>query len=379
MHSSRTFLLACLALLLPAAGFAQSGDPAADPRPEKRAGARGSAEPGLELEEPHALFGEVYQYAEISHLFAFRNKSARPVLIEEAIALAGGGRVEAVPRRVPPGGTGEIRVVQPIADQLGRAAFRYALVTDEPGVARYRFSLSGFVESAYDPEKPEFAFGEVDRDRGARLEIEISSREVARLELAEKLELPSWLALEVAGRAGEDQQGLRLQASLKGRPPLGWLHETVRLRTNVPSQPIYPLRVAATVYGDVVPSAGTVSFGAVDLGGTYRESVELRSRSGKPLALRSAADPAKWLKATLAPCPPRPDDPACRRVELELAVAPLAAQGPFSGKIEIVGDDGEVLPLIYHGIVIAPGTPIRQIEVPAEAGGTPPKPAGGGR
>lgn len=368
MHSSRILLLAGLSFLLPPASFAQSGEPA-DPRPEKRAGAHGTAESGLEIEGAHARFGEVYQMAEISHLFPFRNKTAKAIRIEQAIALAGSGRVEAVPETVPPGGTGEIRVVQPIGSQLGNTAFRYALVTDEPGVARYRFSLSGFVESAYDPEKPEISFGELDRARGAKLEIELSSREVARLEIVEILELPSWLGLEVAGRNGEDQQGLRLAATVKGRPPLGWQNETVRLRTNVPNQPIYPLRVAATIYGDVVPSVNPISFGAVDLGGTYRESIELRSRGGQPLGLRSAADPAHWVKAAIVPCPRSPDQAGCRRLDLDLAVAPLAVQGPFSGKIEIVSGDGEVLPLIYHGIVIAPGTPIRQLEVPAEAGG----------
>jgi len=378
MLLQRILLNASLLLLLAPPLAAQPGEPN-DPRPEKRSGARGTAEPMLVFDQPNVTFADSYQYGEIRHVFPFRNAGSRPVVIERGIAVSGTGRVEAVPTLVPPGGTGEATVVQPLGDHLGQSNFRYALVTDEPGVARYRFSLSGFVESAYDPEKSELAFGTVDRAQGKSVEIEISSREVPRLEVLGFESLPPWLELKEAGRAGEDQQGVRLAARLVGKPPLGWQHGTIGVRTRVPNQPLHPIRYSAVIFDDLVPSVQPLSFGAVELGAAYQQKLELRSRRGLPLEIASAGDPEQRVAARLAPCPAAPEDRGCRQLELELRLGPLAPPGPFSGRIEIrQGPDGEILPLTYSGIAAAPGTPIRQLEVPAGAGGAP-KPPGAER
>jgi hypothetical protein len=362
-----------LGLLLGLAGPARAADPP-DPRPEKRVGARGTAEPALVFDSPNATFGDVHQFAQVRHVFAFRNGGSIPVTIEQAVSLDGTARVEAMPRVVQPGGNGEVLVVQPIAGKLGQTSFRYALVTGEPGVSRYRFSLSGFTESAFEPEKGMLAFGQVDRAKGASLELELTSREVPRLEIQGFEDLPPWLSLEVAGRQGEDQQGILLTAKLAAKPPLGWQHGTVLLRTNVGSQPLYPLQYAAVILGDLVPSEFTIPFELVEPGSTYSHKIELRSRSGAAIELHRAVDPQGWVKAKWAPCPRAPEDPACRQLEAELTISTLAPTGPFSGRLELTqGKDGEILPLLYQGIVMTPGTPVRRLEVPADS------PPGGGR
>ncbi len=370
MQPKRILPYALLLLLVPFAAAAQPGE-ANDPRPEKHSGARGSAEPGLVFERPNEPFADSYQFGEVRHVFPFRNKGAKPVTIERAIALDGTGRVVALPTIVPPGGTGEAQVIQPLGDHLGGTSFRYALVTDEPGVSRYRFSLSGFVESAYDPEKIELAFGTFIRDQGGRLEIEVSSREVPRLEVESFEGLPAWLELKVLGRAGEDEQGVRLEARATEKAPLGWQHGKIQLRTRVPNQPLYPIRYSAVVYGDMVPTVNPIAFGAAELGSSYHQKLELRSRSGRPLEVEAVKDPDQRVGLTLGPCPAAPQDAACRQLEVELKLGPLSPGGPFSGRIEIHYGRGEMLPITYSGIAASPGTPIRRLEVPAPAGGQP--------
>lgn len=353
--------------LLASTALAQPGAPAEplDPRPEKRPGMPSSAEAALIFDQPNAYFDDTYQFGEVRHVFPFRNTSQKTVTIEQGLAVAGIGHVEFAPSKVPPGGSGEARVVQPLADKLGESSFRYALVTDEPGVSRYRFSLSGFVESAYDPARPEAVFGEVERGAGALAEIEISSREVLRLDLTESLEVPAWLRVEVGARAGDAGQGFQLKVRLLPEAPLGLVAGTFLLRTNVPNQDRLLVRFRGVVYGDLRPSVNPVGWGAVHLGQSYRESLRLRSRSGRPVEIESVTDTAGQVLVEVQPCPETPEDAACRRLQLEMTVAPTVATGPFGGHLQVkLKGSADVLPIAHSGLVVAPGTPIRNLEIP---------------
>lgn len=351
--------------LLASSALAQTPAEPLDPRPEKRPGMPSSAEPGLVFDRPNDVFDDTYQFGEVRHVFPFRNVGQKTVTIEQGLALAGVGHVEFAPARVPPGGTGEARVVQPLADKLGESSFRYALVTDEPGVSRYRFSLSGFVESAYDPARPEVVFGEVERGAGALAEIEVSSREVLHLELLESLEVPPWLRVEIGERAGDAGQGFQLKVRLLPEAPLGLVAGTLLLRTNVPNQDRVAVRFRGTVYGDVRPSVNPVGWGAMNLGQSYRESLRLRSRSGRPVEIESVTDTAGLVRVEVQPCPETPEDVACRRLQLEMTVAPTLATGPFGGHLHVqLKGSKEILPIAHSGLVVAPGTPIRHLEVP---------------
>jgi hypothetical protein len=336
-----------------------------DPRPEKRPGMPSSAEPALIFDQPNAFFDDTYQFGEVRYVFPFRNTSQKTVTIEQGLAVAGIGHVEFAPARVPAGATGEARVIQPLADKLGEASFRYALITDEPGVSRYRFSLSGFVESAYDPERPEAVFGEVERGAGALAEVEVSSREVLRLELIETLELPPWLRVEAGERTGDAGQGFQLKVRLLPEAPLGLVAGTFLLRTNVPNQDRVAVRFRGAVYGDVRPSVNPVGWGAMNLGQRYRESLRLRSRSGRPVEIDSVTDTAGLVRVEVQPCPETPEDAACRRLQLEMVVAPTVATGLFGGHLRVkLKGSTDVLPIAHSGLVVAPGTPIRNLEIP---------------
>lgn len=353
-----------LSVTLAVGSFAAGAEPPLDLRPEKRQGAISSAEPGLEFLETHALFEDSYQFGELRHVFPFRNQSAKTITVEQSMAVGGDAKVEVVPQVLVPGGTGEARVVQPLGDKLGSTAFRYALITDEPGVARYRFSLSGFVESAYDPEIVRFDFGRVERRAGALAELELSSREVERLEVLKVLDQPSWLELLEIDRASDAGQGLRLRARLRENAPLGRLQAKVQLLTNVSNQERVTVAVGGEVWDDILPNEHPVAFGAVKLGDGGRATLRLRSRSGQAFAIAAASDPDGRVVASHGPCPEAPADTACQRLELEVGRALPATDGPFHGRIlvEIVGL-AEVLPITYTGLWVNPATPIKQIDI----------------
>ncbi len=337
--------------------------------PEKRAGAVGAVPGALRFDRPpHAAFADVHQHEVLRHELAVVNHASQPVLVTDGISISPGGSVEVEPRLIPPGGSARVRVLQDVGSSLGRAAFRYALVTDEPGVSRYRFSLSGFVESAYDPEQPRLDLGRVERGAGGSATAELASREVDRLELVEADGLPAGLTLthERTGVAGE---ALRLRARLAPGAPLGVLAGDLELRTNVPSQSLVVVPYRAVVFGDVVPSEHPLAFGLVRVGQTASREVRLESRGGRPFRVERLTDRDGLATTRFEPCHGEGPAPCWR---LTVAVTPTTAER-FGGTLEAhLAGDPEPLPLVYSGVAIAPDTVVRDLGVvggdPADAG-----------
>jgi len=175
----------------------------ADPRPEKRIGARGEGPGALVFDASvQATFEDVHQGGVVERRFSFRNGGSHVVRIEQGIALSQPGTVAFEPAIVPPGGQGQVTVRQPVEDRLGHASFRFALVTDEPGVARYRLGLSGFVESAYDPEKPALEWKPADKGALPTAEAELFSREVEALRVVEVRDAPPFLRVDASSPTG---------------------------------------------------------------------------------------------------------------------------------------------------------------------------------
>lgn len=315
---------------------------------------------GLVFEERHARFGDRYQGSTIEHRFPFSNTGTEVVTVVDTIAVAGTGEVSVSPRRVPPGGQGVATVRQPLARQLGTAAFRYALITDEPGADRYRFTLSGFVQSAYDPEAPSIDFGVVDRALGGTGEIELSSREVRALEARPAADLPDSIVIRPLGRAGPGGQGQRLEATLQPGLAPGLISGSFLLETNVAHQSTIRVFYRAHVVGDVVPSENPLQLGVTRIGEVLRKEITLESTSGRPVQIESVADTEALFDWNVETCVEGGD--SCRTLVLS-----HAAQVPLSlvGKLQVhLAGEADPLTLNYRGIVVSADTVIRTLEVP---------------
>ena len=305
----------------------------------------------LAFVEPHASFAPLHQGETLTHSFAFKNEGRRAVKILSGIALTSSGAVAFEPAVVAPGAQGVVTVSQPIGAELGVTGFRFAVVTDE---GRYRMNLSGFVESAFEPETPRLDFGTIDRERGSSLEIEVASREVPRLDTSD-IEAPPFLEVKVGAAA--DGAGIRLRAGLLSGCPVGLNRGTIRVRTNVPTQPWLVVSYAYAAWGDVVPAEHPVSFGLVRMGEEARKEVELASRAGKSFEVAEATDPDGIVGVEITA------DGKGGLARLVATVHPRAL-GPLDGTLLVwLGGEAEPLPISYRAIVMAPETSVREIDM----------------
>lgn len=339
--------------------------PAQQRAPEKGPGVVTDTPGALVIEAPRVDFPDAFQHATLRHTFRFTNRGTREVVIEEGFGLKPGATVTFRPARVPPGAQGTIEVAQDVKDALGDTSFRFALVTDEPGVARYRMSLSGFVMSAFAPGLVLADFGRV--RRGAPLEktIEITSREVDRLQVLRVEDVPAFLEVDAHERSGLAGEGLLVRVRLKEQPPLGLSTGRVVLSTNAPVQPRLELHYAAQVFGDVEPETHPLSFQLVRIGEPRTIDVRLRSRSGRPFEVKEVVDTLGVVDVESEPCDGGTGPSPCVLLHATAHVlGPLTLQGSLLVKIE---GDAEVVPLAYGGLVVAPQARVQDLDAAAVA------------
>ncbi|MET0552884.1 MAG: hypothetical protein ABW221_07600 [Vicinamibacteria bacterium] len=327
--------------------------------PEKQQGMLSTATPGLVLESPHVTFGDAFELSTVSHTFHFSNRGPRDVVIESGLGLKPGAEVTFKPARVVPGASGTIEVKQRLEDARGESSFRFAVITDEPGVARYRMSLTGFVMSAYSPELSLLSFGRTQRGQTPEKSVEVFSREVDRLEVTRVEGVPDFLDVTASERAGLAGEGLVVRARLRERPPLGLSTGRFTLVTNVAAQPQLVVHYSAEVFADVLPDVHPLSFELVRMGEPKTIDVRLRSRSGNAFEVKEVKDSLGVVDVESEPCTEGAGPSDCVVLHATvLVLGPLSLQGAL--RITLTGET-EPLSLTYGGHVIAPHTQIRTL------------------
>ncbi len=320
----------------------------------------------LVFDTPHAEFGERYQHQTVVHRFAVENPAAHAVRIVSLLPRSGDGWVEGVPVELPPGGRAELVVHQPMAERLGKTAIRIGAYTDErdgfdvsPGTAHYKLSISGFVQSAYDPEALQVGLGWVDQTVGSRASFELASREVPALTLIGVRDAPDGITVRDIGAVGLPGEGRKFELTLAPGAALGFHEGLLHLETNVTNQPLMALRYWANVFADVVPDRNPIKLSGGRAFETVTEVVELRSRSGKTVQVFSFEDTAGAFEL-MSDEPCVADQNSCRRLTLR---AQPTASGPIEGTLQIrLSDEEPPLPLLYRGWVLDANAVIRQID-----------------
>ena len=330
-----------------------------------------SEAPFLEIPVRNCGFGEVYVGARVENHFLIRNVSDQPVEISRAFADVEGARVLVRPRLLEPGADGWVDVELYAVERLGEASYSVVLLVQRGAEEQLRkLSLSGFVESAFDPEEGRLDYGGVERASGTRLRFEVFSREVDRLEIAGIERLPGFLRLEVAERIGVAGEGVAIVVDLEPNAPLGLLTGAFQLRTNVPRQPSFWVRYLANVFEDIVPDENPVSLGMGKVGETLERTITLRSRKGTPFQVDRVENLWVPLVVDVVPCPGEPASETCRGLRFLLQVQPgMQIDGTL--RVFLKGT-GEPIPISYRGLVRSASSLERSIDLPGVSRVEPP-------
>jgi hypothetical protein len=354
-------VLALLLLWAAAAVSAEPPSPAPSPAVPAAPPSPAVTATGLVVEQPTGRFDETYAGSEIVHTFAVRNDGAKPVRIVEVNPNTAPTRIDPLPGPIPPGGRAEVTVRQGTLGRIGLITYRMLLKADD-GLPDRRLALTGFLQSAYEPDLP-ILLGEA--VPGGVVSLAVACREVERLDVLEVRDAPAFVEIDAKERTAEGAVNLR--ATLKPDAPLGLHTGTLLVRTNVPQQPEIAVPYRLTVFEDVAPEDLPVDLGAIRQGQPFEKRTRLRSRSGQPFEITGVDGAGPGVTVEAASCP----DPApgCRAL-LFKGVGP-APGGRLSGTVRVKLSVGRELALPYTGIMFGSETVVRDL---GKVGDPPPAP-----
>lgn len=302
----------------------------------------------LRFTEKHVRFDTTYQYQTVRHDFVLTNDGERPVKLLRAEPRSGRGSVSGVPATLSPGGSATLTVELPLESTLGEAAFRFAVFTDEPDVERYRFSLSGFVQAAFDPEVNLLDFGDVRRGDTPSRELTLASREAQDWKLTGIVSKPSFIKAVIRDN--------HVLATVTPDAPSGFVIGEIVLSTSMPNQPRVAISLRGYVTGKLVTSTRALSLGTVTIGSVGKAGFSVRAPSIKGLQNQlTATVVAPWITRIRACVPVAAD---CAVVDV---VGTPVQGGPFSGEV-VLGINGEAdqaLPVRFFGVALKPGQVVR--------------------
>lgn len=304
----------------------------------------------LKFTERNAHFTPVFQFQTIRHAFELTNAGDKPLRLLRAEPRSGRGTVSGVPATIAAGASFSITVDLPVGSALGVTSSRFALFTDEPDVERYRFSLSGFVQNAFEPEVSLLDFGDVRRGTKAERTLDLNTRESADWKLTGVADAPDFVKVSVNGHS--------VNATLLPSAPLGFVIGEVVLTTSLANQPEVAVSLRGYVAGELQPAARALSLGTVEIGSTASAKLAIRSSKSadQPLILTSSA-PAPWRLKTMA----------CKPVSNDCTVVEISGQptdgGPFTGELLVkrAGSAEPALSIRFFGIALKPGQVVRDV------------------
>lgn len=337
----------------------------AAPLPSQPTVAASGATPSATLvfDTQSATFGDGWQFGAAHATYVLRNTGTARARVLGVEPAQPGGDIQLDPGpELLPGASLVVRVRQDLGARLGRAAFRYSVRTDQPGAALRKLTLSGFVQSAYDPERALLDLGALDQTLGGERALVLATREASHLRVVGIEGAPAWLHVDAQPEASDPARpGLRLRARVAAGAPLGLQAGVLRVRTDLARQPTYELAWRAAIFGDVVPAQPGLDLGLLRLGESRQATLALRSRTQAAVRLTRVEVDGPGLHVEAVACD---HEPGC--VELRLGVEPREL-GTLAGRVlvHLVGAS-EPLPIPYAGLVVRPDTQVRDLPLPPD-------------
>lgn len=233
-------------------------------------------------------FGAVPRGAKVRHNFVLTNRSAEALTVLDVRASCGCTTGRALTPTIAPGQTGVVEAEMDTRNFVGRKStvLYVSVVTASGKQAEAHLNVSSMILSDIVLNPGVVDFGVVARGQSATLAVQI-----------DRLGMPTWrvtalvstcravdATLVETARTGSSV-GYRLTVTLRADAPAGVLRDEIRLVSNDPESPSFPIQLLATVRGDLTASPASLTLGRIASSGTA--TGRFMVRASRPFVVRS--------------------------------------------------------------------------------------------
>jgi len=293
----------------------------------------GEPPPRIQVDRDTVDFGTLLQGTEAPHAFVVRNAGRGILRIFEVVQSCGCMALMPEKRDIPPGGSGEVRIVFKAGNYVGPQHKTVAVRTNDPARPVTVLHVKSVVDPLFLFDPPALTLGEL--PRGVPVVREISIRETqgrpfavgsvhATLAFLEPELLPD------DGGAGATRR-LRLTIRPDGAP--GGFVGHVSLKVDRPG--VTPTFVVqGIIAGEVGVFPQSLFLGMVRQDQAFPvQSLVLRARGDAPIAVKGIETSVPWLKAELKTVIPD------KVFQVDLTVDPTPPPGRFEETVRIATSD----------------------------------------
>jgi hypothetical protein len=267
------------------------------------------------------------------HVFTFRNRGEGTLRLYEAIASCGCAAVMPDRREIPPGESGEIKIVFRSGSYVGLQHKTISLRTNDPARSVSVLHMKADVKPLFLFDPPMLNLGELKRGESVVREVEIRETQGRPFTVESIQSTHQYVKAEAlpAGADGGAVRRLRVSLVAEGIPGAFVGHLGVKVdRPGV--TPV--LIVQGVLAGNVGIFPHSLFLGMVRQDQAFPvQSLVVRARGDTPIAVKSVDTGVPWLKAEVKTVVER------QTYQIDLTVDPTPPPGRFEQTVRITTSD----------------------------------------
>lgn len=354
MTSQRFTLIFLATALVAVIGCSKQEEAAPQTQPE-------AAAPKAVAVEDFFDWGSIRQGDVVEHKFQLRNTGTADLLIKKVTSSCGCVAAVASANTIPPGQTGEVSAKFDSAGRQGPSRKTVSVFTNDPTTPELKVALGGFITTDVEVTPNKLNLGDVLKGQKSSIKFKLHVKDPARTKVSSvRLEDPQFAIKLVEGNAESDGE---YELTFLGSDKLGPMMVRIDISTEGSTVPAFKLPVNLIVVSDLKYVRNATFFKAAD--DKYApQTLEITSRSGKPLEIKKAEDQGGALTVELLTA-------KGTKAEVRATVTEQAAANPGAqrGKIVLTTTNKDE-PVVEIDYIVAKGK--RPVFMPMA------KPAGGG-
>jgi hypothetical protein len=229
------------------------GNPAAPPSLEKA--------PRIQVDEPNFNFGSMQLGRTKSHEFVIRNVGNAPLTLTAGKPSCQCTRFELVDETVPPGGSTKGLVEWTAKQERGPFRQTAPLTTNDPLQSRFELTIEGQITEATDFSPSGFYFDKIPFGESKSAEVfvmamlqddlQVTAPEMVHADTRDKFDVKIEPAPPDALPNPSARAGVRITVTALPDLPIGLIHQSLSLRTNMPEAEKLEIPVVGRVVGDI--------------------------------------------------------------------------------------------------------------------------------